>query len=668
MRKDIQALRAIAVLSVLLYHLWPGRLAGGFVGVDIFFVISGYLITGHLVKELFASGTIKISRFYSRRAVRLLPSALLVLVTTGIVTWFFADQSVLETWMPQLASSAFYVENWHLANLAVDYLGSDTAPSPVQHFWTLSVEEQFYILMPVILILVAKLAKKFKVSAKTAVISAVALITVASLIYGIYLTIENQPLAYFNTFTRAWEFALGALVAIVPLKQNLKPRLLQPLALVLFALSFVYIRGDQNFPGYIALLPVIGAVLWLIASPAKTSWFDKALAPIGDISYSIYLWHWPAIVLLPFITYRELTTIDKLGIIAFSLAAAWVSTHLYENRIRFSEKLAVLRKPKVTAIWATALMTIIAVISLQFLPQESSDQTSHETNTMITPTSWKRCLGAGSLDPANQPCDFSELKGLLTPSPGKLKEDDSNRRECWTKSGPGLKVCVLGVETGYTKHFYAIGDSHNNVFIDAFEQIAKKNHWRIDLTGRGSCYWTTAPLKLKSKTLDEDCIAWRKDAVTTIASFTDLDGILVTHDARSKVWADNQQETIINGLVEAWNARPDLNVPVIALLDNPTMNQDVIYCVARYRLEANDHCNNDIKLVSDGQAEAAAIATNVKVIDLRDYYCPNGKCMSVIGHVVVYRDARAHLTNTFAKSLAPYIEAGIKTAIGKTKN
>ncbi|MGO2097226.1 MAG: acyltransferase family protein, partial [Candidatus Microbacterium stercoravium] len=213
-RPDIQALRALAVMSVMLYHLWPNRLTGGFVGVDVFFVISGYLITSHLIRERAKTGRIALGRFWARRAARLLPASLLVLVLVGLATLAFVPNALWPQFFGDVTASALYVQNWHLLFDSVDYLAADNLASPVQHFWTLSAEEQFYVLLPLLMVLSMWVFRKLPW--RMVMLVAIAAATVASFVFSI-VQVELAPsAAYFSTFTRAWEFGAGALLAFVP--------------------------------------------------------------------------------------------------------------------------------------------------------------------------------------------------------------------------------------------------------------------------------------------------------------------------------------------------------------------------------------------------------------------------------------------------------------------
>lgn len=312
MRKDIQALRALAVGLVVVYHLWPKRLTGGFIGVDVFFVISGFLITSHLIAK--PPQSLKdFGEFWGRRIRRLLPIAFLVMALTGIGVYFLAPVTQWANSGKQLLASAFYVQNWALAGEAVDYLAADNVPTALQHYWSLSVEEQFYIFWPLFLgILGFTAVRQSFISTKVFVGSGVTLLIAVSLAWSYYLTATSPGEAYFVTTTRMWELALGGLGAFVfpwLMAKIGQRRFIRPIlswvgiAMIMYAA--VTFSGATAFPGVSALIPVLGTVFVLVANaeanPGSPTWFvtSQPIQHLGDISYGIYLWHWPIIVLLP---------------------------------------------------------------------------------------------------------------------------------------------------------------------------------------------------------------------------------------------------------------------------------------------------------------------------------------------------------------------------------
>src|SRR3954469_4412246 len=253
-RAEIQALRALAVALVVVCHSWPHVLPGGFVGVDVFFVISGYLITAQLLAEVRRRGTVSLTGFWARRARRILPAALLVLAGCALATVAWVPQNHWQQFLDEIRASTAYVENWQLAHTATDYFANAASvQSPVQHYWSLSAEEQFYLVWPVLIGLTVLVGRRYSLAI------AMGGLGLASLAYSIYDTHANPAAAYFITPTRAWEFAAGGLLALAPaIKRGSPP--LSWLGLAAIAAGAVLYSSETPFPGYAAALPVLGAV------------------------------------------------------------------------------------------------------------------------------------------------------------------------------------------------------------------------------------------------------------------------------------------------------------------------------------------------------------------------------------------------------------------------
>jgi peptidoglycan/LPS O-acetylase OafA/YrhL len=246
-RPDVEGLRAIAVGTVLWFHAGLGGLSGGFAGVDIFFVISGFLITGQLVREVERTGRIALPRFYARRAKRLFPAAATVLVTTAVLTLLFLPKVAWREFGGDIAAAAAYVVNWRLAARSVDYLAEDSTASPVQHFWSLAVEEQYYIIWPVLLLALAGLIRARRWPVRTVMAAGLSAIVIPSLAWSIYLTQADPARAYFVTTTRLWELGIGALVAV---GATLWTRLAPPLGAAIAWGGLVLIGGGTLPPGH----------------------------------------------------------------------------------------------------------------------------------------------------------------------------------------------------------------------------------------------------------------------------------------------------------------------------------------------------------------------------------------------------------------------------------
>lgn len=677
LRADIQALRAIAVVAVLIFHLWPNRLPGGYVGVDVFFVISGFLITSHLLRELEATGRIRLGRFWAKRAKRLLPASLLVLALTALAVVVWVPRSLWEQFLSEVGASAVYLQNWLLAANSVDYLAANNTASPVQHYWTLSTEEQFYVVLPLLLIGVTVLGRRLSTwTTRTLCFSAIGAVTIASLAYSIWLTSANESVAYFSTATRAWEFGAGAILAFIVAKPSARARpVLAVGGVAAILVSTVLFTGETAFPGYAALLPVVGTLLVIWAGHGTVIARAGEIRPIafvGRVSYAIYLWHWPLIILFPFVIGRPLDGAGKVAIVIVSVAAAWMSTAFIEDPVRSSPRLLGRRRPAVVAAWSAAATLVVLVMALTPVVVSTAQarqlaQAEAEV-VQLDPS----CFGAKAMDPQAAPCENPSLDGILVPASANAQDDDSNKPACWATGGePKLSVCQLGPASGYDKHLIAVGDSHNNTLIAAYEKIATDNNWRIDVAGKAGCYWTAALQQVPDFDVTP-CASWRKDLAQHLVSAGPFDAVITTHSA-----ADNLplaapdgtvESAIVDGLVAAWGPVASSGTPVIALRDNPRSTPDALSCVENEGLGSGDSCAipRDVALGAfDGSAEAVELVPGSSLIDLTDMFCSATECPGIIGHVNVYRDV-SHLTATYARTLAPYLGSQIRGILDAT--
>lgn len=671
-RPDIQAFRALAVLSVVIFHLWPNRLTGGFVGVDVFFVISGFLITQHLLRDV-ANGTFSVITFWARRIRRLLPASLTVLFFTAIGILLIAPRDLWPTWISEIGSSAAYFQNWALANNSVDYLAADNAASPTQHFWSLSVEEQFYFALPILIwILVLSVRRRgFSTISKT-IIAMLLMIVLASLIAGIYLTYAEPVSSYFFTQVRAWQFGAGALLAAswsyVPQARGYKYSSFI-IGIVFIVASAFMLDGQMAYPGYLALIPTIGAVLALSSdieagAIAKTlSW--KPIQFIGDVSYSIYLWHWPLIILLP-IVIGNLSTISKVAIIVVSFGLAWLSQKYIEQPfINFGRSNGAKNYRAITGM--AVACGVLLFSSMTVSAQADASIRVDLANQQKTVNAGLDCLGAASNAPDGVACNNPDLAKILLPSTELASHDSPSLllpAFCQgTKASDAVpKPCNLTGKNSETK-IALIGDSHSAQYMAPMLSLAKKNDWQVVSYSKGGC-----PLSYAERTHDvvlkAACKKWVKAAVKQLT--TQGFDLVVTSQVSGTEWASGKAKATIyaqDGLVKIWKEINSHGVPVLVMKDNPRPIKASILCIQKNKFDNFAACQNLKKtaMLFDPQPGAVAKLNSklTKLADFTNVYCDASKCDAVIGGVIVNRDEN-HLTNTFARTLAPYIEKEIK--------
>lgn len=677
-RWDIQGLRAFAVLAVVVYHLWPGALHGGFVGVDVFFVISGYLITGHLLREQLSTGRIRLGQFWARRAKRLLPGAFLTLAATGTAVLLLVPSALWRQYGRELIASTVYAQNWELAASSVDYLDTDNQPSPFQHFWSLSVEEQFYIALPLLLVLLAVALRK-RVSPVATARILLGSVVVLSLVWSVVQTDSSPSVAYFSTGTRAWEFALGGLAATLrlPHARTGTARAVRSGAAALGAAalvaSLVVITPETPFPGIAAALPVVGATLLVAFGGATAFETLGAVRPIaftGRISYALYLWHWPLVVIVPIALGHPMGWTASAAVLVASYGLAAATTVWFEEPLRFSTRVRTLRPRRVAALGVVCSLVVVA-LGASTLSAVHVQEVRAAAVTKQQSAGDRSCFGAAAEISAAEPCVDDDLAEVRVPAPAAAKSDDANRTECWSTQ---LRICTLGTATGYTKRLIVLGDSHSNSLVGAWDTIGRDRGWRIDLAGASGCYLTTAVQRAPTDAATQTCNAWKRDAIDYVRQHRDqADALVVTHSSTLLVVdqprGQARDDATRAGLVDAWQQAAGNDLPVIAIRDNPNPRPDVIVCVSRMSGATDDSCDQTRTAAlaqTDSSAGAVADFTagggTAAVVDLTRFYCTETTCPPVIGGVLVYRDS-SHVTATWAKTLAPYLGRDVQAAL-----
>src|SRR3990170_5384228 len=476
----IQGLRAIAVLMVVVYHFYPGRLSGGYIGVDIFFVISGYLITGHLVREITRTGRIDLPAFWAKRARRLLPASIAVLIFSTLATLFILPLSSLVSSLREILASTFYVENWVLASSSVDYLAASDE-SLVQHYWTLSLEEQFYVVWPFLLLGAAWLGAKYFARSRGNVLLAVIIgASILSLLVSVLYTATNPSEAYFVTFTRMWEFGAGAVVALTP---KLRPRgailtnVIGYAGLVAVLASGYFFDRETPFPGYMALIPVLGTAA-ILACDRRERWFDigSVLSGppqrfVGDISYSLYLWHWPLIIIAPYIPGWGLGTINRIVLFIACFVLGWLTKKYVEDPVRQWPFLTT-RRPRVTFGWSLGAMALSAVlVAGTFVAQNPRYEAAAAELQQIAQTP-PECFGAAS----STGCENPELASSIIPSPGFGNADKPGHIECFVQlNDSAVRACHFGSTDEGAPRVALVGDSHAYQYLEAMIDLADEN-------------------------------------------------------------------------------------------------------------------------------------------------------------------------------------------------
>ncbi|WP_307783884.1 acyltransferase family protein [Streptomyces spinoverrucosus] len=564
----------MAVSLVVLSHAGVPYVAGGYIGVDVFFVISGFLITSLMLREWSREGRISLGRFYARRALRLLPASTLVVLATLAGSWLFLGPLRFADYAKDAIASAWYVVNFRLAEAGTDYFNTDVPPSPFQHFWSLAVEEQFYLIWPVLLIVALKLFRRRALLA----IPLLAL-AAASFAVNLHLTESSPSWAYFGSQGRLWELAVGALLAVVAHRLDDIPR---PVAAVvswagLAAIGYATLVFDEStpFPGHNALIPVLGAAAVLACGSAGGRWGAGALLSlrpavwIGGISYAWYLWHWPLILIVPAAAgFGEHDGPLRLIAALCGVPLAWLTLHLVENPMRFHRAFkARAGRGLALGLGLSAVAAAAALVAVQFPPGLASGGTRQDTKETLAAASDPRTALTELLE---QPVD--EVPANLEPS---MRDTAYERSEVYT-DGCALAIpqsvqkhpCLYG-DTDAGRTVVLFGDSHAAQWFPALDSIARKHHWRLYSYTKNACKITQITTRAENGGPYAACDKWR---AATIDRIRELEpDLVITANANSgwlygggslpKAWGEGQ--------VETYRMLRQGSTRVLTLLDSP---------------------------------------------------------------------------------------------------
>lgn len=692
LRSDIQGLRALAVGIVLVYHLVPSSLGGGFVGVDVFFVVSGFLITSHLISRPPRTGG-DLARFWARRARRLLPAALLVLGVTVAATWAIAPQTLWEQTARQAGGATLYMVNWLLAADAVDYLAADDAPTGVQHYWSLAVEEQFYLAWPLLIAALAWAARRTGVRRGTAWGVGLATVAATAFAWSVHLTGTNPGRAYFETPTRVWELAAGGLVALAlaPRSRPTGPASRGPVVvpvlvgwagLAAVVVAAVTYDASTPFPGWTAALPVLGTCA-VIAARTPVAWWSPggvlSLRPaqwLGDVSYSVYLWHWPLVVLVGVVS-APLGALDVAGIVVLTLLLAWATKTWVEDPFRGR---AWSGRTRATYVASAVGMAGVLTVCGALWATVQGEQEEAELRVAAALSSGDPCLGAGALDPRR---DCAEPQGPPVPSPLQAAEDKpdaypevSGGKDCWAER-PDFPVVTCGFgDRDAEREVVLLGNSHAGHWLPTLQELAEARDWRVTTVLASQCASAEVDQRVGDGASDEAsveaCREWTRTSATEVVE-RDPDLVVVSNrisvPAVGEPGRGDSAEAYAEGYARVLERLAAAGIPVAVVADTPAPGdgqeiESVPDCLAA-SLPETDPCAGEREEWMPIDPDPAVVAARrveegrVEVVDLNDRICDGERCESVVGGVVVYFDA-SHLTATYARTLAPAFDEALR--------
>ncbi|MEZ2390268.1 acyltransferase family protein [bacterium RCC_150] len=657
-RPEIQGLRSVAVLMVVTYHIWFGRVSGG---VDVFLLVSAFLMTLQFTRRYANGQQTILTKHYLHHFRRLLPAAVTVIVGTLAATYLFIPGTRWVDTIQQGWASLFYAENFLLQSEAVNYYASDhSAASPLQHFWSLSIQGQVFIIWPLIFVGAAILARRFRLAYVPLLRYIFGAIFVASLIYSIGFTAANQSEAYFSTLARLWEFALGTLLALyLPSLKLPRPArvVLGWLGVVAMLSCGLILNVEAAFPGWAALWPTLAAACILAAGQTGSRFgvdrilSSKLLVRMGNNSYALYLWHWPLLVI--YLAWSDKSHAGWLSgtvIIIAAFVLAVLTTRFVEKPWREWRWPEVNRRRSAIALVAAATVAIVPLAGWRFQIDR--------TNSALLANMDARNPGAAAVGGAFVYTPQPDVP--LVPAMTAIDDDwPAFPKPCTGDQDPNdfVNRCTNGITNG-TKSVVVIGNSHAHVLNTPLLTMAKKNNWSLTSITKGYC-----PLgEDTAADITQACVDFNKATLAEVLKMKP--DVVVTTSTRTNVDA-NVPERVDPSWVSEVKTLNDAGIKVVALRDTPRPAQPVPACLEKDPT-AYVACGSQRDSIYAQVSPTAAIEgqlPDTRFLDLSKYFCPDSNCPAVIGNVIVYKDDN-HVTATYMKTLTPYFEQAFMAATG----
>ncbi|WP_407666440.1 acyltransferase family protein [Mycobacterium pinniadriaticum] len=696
-RPDIEGLRAVAVTAVVLFHAAVPGIRGGYVGVDVFFVISGFLITGLLWREVSGTGTVRLRSFYGARARRLLPASAAVGIITMAASVLLLAPLRVPTVLYDGIASALYVGNYWFIIDNINYFSDLLTPSPFLHYWSLGVEEQFYLVWAPLLLGTAWFTRRFRRDKTRAISSSrrpylvvLGLVAVLSFALSLVVTYVVPAAAFFSLPTRAWQLAVGGLVALAAIGWQRLPARLAAVAgwagLGMIVLACLWFTSATPFPGTAALLPTLGAVLVIgagCATPSQGCGQFLSTSPmraVGRISYSWYLWHWPVLVLAPALLGHPLGLAERIIAALLAAGLAWLTLRYLENPLRFAPKIrnSPWRSLTVGAV-ATAIAVFVGLGLLKVVPTPvghgppaptvslngasvpaGADIAAYDAVVQQTVAQMQAALAAA--------LDIKAVPSNLTPPLADLAAEQQNYEYDGCLRTPyqsGQPACVMGEATSKTT-MTLIGDSHAAMWTPALLRIANQRHWRLEMMAKEACPIVDARAGGTFSNLVEDlqhCQQWRAEILARIKA--ERPRLVVVSVWRG--YGTDETMTGFRGYDPSWLAGitqlvqqiRDMGTEVLVLGPIPSPHANVPMCVSGHLDDATACAPRRSAAVNQSGINAEASATKLgggQYADLSDLFCTADRCPVIVGNMLVYLDV-SHLSLQYSRALAPAIAA-----------
>ena len=670
-RGDVDGIRAIAIVLVVAYHAGLPMFHGGFIGVDVFFVISGFLISRNLLREGESHGRIALGRFWARRVRRLVPALALVVAVTLVASTFILPSFQMGDVAKQGGAATLYVSNILFAGQAGNYFGGDITSSPFLHTWSLGVEEQFYLVWPVLFAAVCWVVTRQRIgrgrrTRRTMLITVFGVTLAASLALNLVLTAHGSSWAFFGLPARAWEFAVAGLLAAVPV-----PRLLRSVGartalaiggLAVLAVAMLLISDSTPYPGPWALLPVSATMLLILAgetwsgevqaTPVSSALSVPPMQWLGRVSYSWYLWHWPAIILLVAAVDSDAIPVKSAAALA-TLPVAWLAYRYFETPLRFTPLVA---RSSARTFLAGAVVTV-AVVGLAIAVRPDTTTTGPRTGT-LTAADFEAPPGSSLEDRLNVTVD--ELR----------KRSDSSCPKDAVQTSDGYDYCVGG-DLSSDRTLLLLGDSHAGQWRRPLDQIAKNNHIKLLVRQHNGCppypVNVTDPVKGDSKT--QACRKQQEGDLPVIDALQP-DAILIA------TWSGNRDNFVDDGghhiddaqQAATWEAAmrsrlgeiQQRNIPFGVIIDEPDLPTDPLKCIAKKGSISACETERSAALTQsepllDVERRVLAETPAAPVLDMTPVVCDTDRCHLEIDGTLVWADTH-HLSDAFVLKEQPLLE------------
>ncbi|MEI5672042.1 MULTISPECIES: acyltransferase family protein [unclassified Nocardioides] len=674
-RDDIQGMRALAVLAIMVFHAGLSPYPGGFVTLDVFFVLSGFLITFLLLREIDRTGTVSLTSFYARRARRILPAATVATLGTLLATWLWLGVVEVRDTATDGIWASLFAANVRFATQETDYFAQDQPPSPLQHYWSLAVEEQFYVVLPLLMLACVLVVRRRwggdRGTTRHAIGLSIAVMTSVSLLWSTHASTVSPDTAYFSTFTRAWEFGVGALLALAAprfayLLTDRARNLLAGAGLALIVIACFTVTESDPYPGVLALLPVLGTGAVLVAGAEATgrpALVQRALGCrplrfVGDASYSLYLWHWPVLVIATQHAGRDLRLGETLAMLGLSVLVALASWRLVEQPFRRP----VLRLPRALVLYP---LSVVLVVGGSAWAVRWAEAPSGTLQPAITSADLDE--GPGDEPVSEEPAvalvqasvvaaqDGTDIPSVLRPGLLDLDADRADLGGCEFYGTP-FERCQRG-DPDADRTLVVLGDSHGRHWIPAFEEMGFTTYYLV----KSGCNPSLRDVAARDLSGDWDQCAdfadWAREQVAdlrpdlvvlsgSVPPGFSIDGEVRTDDLTAR-------DTVLESYRETIDELTPLAGEVVVLGDVPRRQTLAGSCLGARGATLEDCLERPVErnqMMTEAMREATR-GTSARFVPIDDWFCADDRCPAVVGDVITMRD-KHHISTVYAAELA----------------